>query len=126
MYQFDPARLDLAREFRRRPFGEHSPDLQALLNVMRSTTPGGWHVLVMTRPHAQWTLARMVEQLGGRPALPQLTNVTFDSLEAAEWAMFRLRWEALSGAPLAIDEGPDPAPGGQGPGSDEASGHTPS
>jgi len=100
VYRFDPTRLDLVREFRGRPFGEHSPDLQSLLNLMRSSAPGGWHVLVMTRPHAQWTLARMVERPDGRPALPQLTNTTFDSLEAAEWAMFKLRWEALAGAPL--------------------------
>ena len=47
----------------------------------------------MTRPHQQWTLARMIEQPDGRPAPPQLTNVTFDSIEAAEWAVFRLRWK---------------------------------
>ena len=103
MYCFDPGRRDLAREFRDRPFGEHSPDLQYLLNLMRSTAPGGWHVLVMTRPHAQWTLARMVEQPDGRPALPLLTNTTFDSLEEAEWAVFKLRWEALAGAPLDLE-----------------------
>ena len=33
MYRFDPARRDLAHEFRNRPFGEHSPDLQYLLNL---------------------------------------------------------------------------------------------
>jgi hypothetical protein len=45
----------------------------------------------------------MVEQPDGRPALPQLTNTTFDSLEAAEWAVFKLRWEALAGAPPDIE-----------------------
>ena len=30
----DPTRLDLAAEFRARPFGRHSPELQALLDVM--------------------------------------------------------------------------------------------
>ena len=103
MYQFDPSRLDLAREFKARPFGEHSPDLQYLLNLMRSTTPGGWVMLVMTRPHEQWTLARMVPGPHGRPALPQLTNATFDSLETAEWAVFKMRWETLAGKPLGID-----------------------
>jgi len=28
MYQFDASRLDLAREFKAKPFGAHSPDLQ--------------------------------------------------------------------------------------------------
>lgn len=102
MYEFDPGRLDLAREYKARPFGHHSPDLQYLLNIMRSTAPGGHLVLVMTQPHAQWTLARMIDR-GGRPPLPQLTNTTFDRLEDAEWAVFKLRWEALAGRPLDID-----------------------
>lgn len=103
VYAFDPSRLDLAREYRAQPFGRHSPDLQYLLNLMRSTAPGGHLVLVMTRPHAQWTLARMVDRGDRRPALPQLTNQTFDRLEDAEWAVFKLRWEALAGHPLGID-----------------------
>jgi hypothetical protein len=36
VYRFDPSRLDLAREYKARPFGEHSPDLQYLLNLMRT------------------------------------------------------------------------------------------
>jgi N,N-dimethylformamidase len=100
LFAFDPSRLDLAREFKAKPFGEHSPDLQYLLNLMRSRETDGRHVLVMTRPHAQWTLARLTD---GNLGSPQLTNLTFDSLEAAEWAVFKRRWEALAGAPLEID-----------------------
>jgi hypothetical protein len=59
VYRFDPSRLDLAREYKARPFGEHSPDLQYLLNLMRTRETEGRYVLVMTRPHAQWTLARL-------------------------------------------------------------------
>ncbi len=102
MYEFNAGRLDLAREYKARPFGDHSPDLQYLLNIMRSTAPGGHFVLVMTRPHEQWTLARMTGQ-ADRPTLPQLTNVTFDRLEEAEWAVFKLRWETLAGHSLEID-----------------------
>ena len=100
MYAFDSRRLDLAREFKARPFGVHSPDLQYLLNLMRSRETAGRYVLVMTRPHAQWTLARLTDENHGPPVL---TNTTFDSLEAAEWGVFKLRWEALAGAPLAVD-----------------------
>ncbi len=100
MYEFDPSRLDLAREFKARPFGAHSPDLQYLLNLMRSRETAGRYVLVMTRPHAQWTLARLTD---GNHGPPVLTNTTFDSLEAAEWSVFKLRWEALAGASLAVD-----------------------
>ena len=100
MYRFDASRLDLAREYKARPFGEHSPDLQYLLNLMRTRETDGRYVLVMTQPHAQWTLARLTD---GNQGPPRLTNVTFDSLEAAEWAVFKLRWEAMAGAPLPIE-----------------------
>ncbi len=100
VFRFDPTRLDLAREYRARPFGVHSPDLQYLLNLMRTSDVGGRYVLLMTRPHVQWTLARMPAcGLGA----PQPTNTTFDSLEEAEWAVFRLRWEALAGAPPEVE-----------------------
>ncbi len=41
MYRFDASRLDLAREYKARPFGEHSPDLQYLLNLMRTRETDG-------------------------------------------------------------------------------------
>ena len=100
MYEFDSRRLDLAREFKAKPFGAHSPDLQYLLNLMRSRETAGRYVLVMTQPYEQWTLARLTDGNNGPPVL---TNTTFDSLEAAEWGVFRLRWEALAGTPLALE-----------------------
>jgi N,N-dimethylformamidase len=100
VYEFDPSRLDLAREFKAKPFGVHSPDLQYLLNLMRSREVSGRYVLVMTRPHAQWTLARLTDSNNGPP---MLTNTSFDSLDAAEWEVFRLRWEALAGTPLMLE-----------------------
>src|SRR6185436_3557888 len=51
VYRFDADRLDLAREYKARPFGEHSPDLQYLLNLMRTSETEARHVLVMARPH---------------------------------------------------------------------------
>ena len=94
MYRFDSSRLDLAREFKARPFGEHSPDLQYLLNLMRKASDEAFHMLVMTRPNEQWTLAVMDPR---NPAPPRLTNTVFASLEEAEWHVFRLRWKALAG-----------------------------
>ena len=100
MYEIDPSRLELAREFKAKPFGQHSPDLQYLLHRMRSYDASGHWVLVMTRPHQQWTLARM--QAGGRQT-PVPTNTTFTSLEEAEWHVFKLRWKDLTGQDLPLD-----------------------
>jgi hypothetical protein len=101
MYEFDPSRRDLAREFKAKPFGVHSPDLQYLLNLMRCREVAGRYVLIMTQPHAQWTLARLTD---GNNGPPMVTNTSFDSLEAAEWEVFRLRWEALAETPLVLED----------------------
>ena len=46
MFTFDKTRLDLAREFKANPFGEHSPDLQYLLHVLRAPSAEPFHVLL--------------------------------------------------------------------------------
>lgn len=97
MYVFDASRLDLAREFRSRPFGEHSPDLQYLLNLMRVPGERPFHLLVMTEPYRRWTLA--VKEPGTLCA-PRLTNTVFTDLLEAEWHVFKLRWQALGGDAL--------------------------
>jgi len=45
MIELDPRRTALAREFRARPFGVHSGDLQVVLNRMRSETIPGKYAL---------------------------------------------------------------------------------
>jgi hypothetical protein len=100
MYRFDAARTELAREFKARPFGEHSPDLQYLLNMMRTRVDVPFHVLIMTRPFEQWALA--VLEPGGKTP-PRLTNQVFHSLEEAEWTVFRLRWKELAGTECPVE-----------------------
>lgn len=94
MYRFDKTRLDLAREFRANPFGEHSPDLQYLLNIMRDATDQPFHVLMVDRMGERWTLGVMEP---GRRKAPRRTNVVFTDLKEAEWHVFKLRWAMLSG-----------------------------
>src|ERR1700689_5285549 len=100
MYKFDKTRLDLAREFRAKPFGEHSPDLQYLLNLMRTPGPEPFHVLLIDQAGAPWTLALL--EPGGRTP-PRPTNAVFSSLEDAEWHVFKVRWARLAGEELALE-----------------------
>lgn len=100
MFKIDPARTDLAREFKARPFGVHSADLQVVLNLMRGEAIPGKFILVCTKPHEEWTLAR----LKGDPLRAQLLkDYVFKSLEEAEWVVFKLRWKKLTGRDLDID-----------------------
>lgn len=97
MFAIDPRRTDLALEFKRRPFGPHSPELQAVLNVLRSSRHCQNLLLVCTRPHAEWMLAE--KQPGGQP--PRLfTDRVFASVEDAECHAFCARWEAVTGEPV--------------------------
>ena len=100
MYAIDPERLDLAREFRQKPFGVHSAELNAVLVRMRGLPMEGKHVLVMTRPQEEWVLAVME----GDPPLPRLLEgQAFTDPAAAEWVVFKARWRNLTGQPLELD-----------------------
>ncbi|MBL8699470.1 MAG: hypothetical protein JNK67_13925 [Alphaproteobacteria bacterium] len=96
----DPARVDLAREFRAKPFGGHSVELQQLLHLMRAGPIEGRHFLYINKPHQEWTLARMSDT---QPLRPILVGPVFTDLAAAEWHVFKLRWQQLTGQSLAID-----------------------
>jgi len=100
MYKFDKTRLDLAREFHANPFGEHSPDLQYLLNIMRTACDQPFHVLLVDRIGERWTLGLMEP---GRRKAPRRTNTVFTDLKEAEWQVFKLRWAALAGEELPIE-----------------------
>jgi hypothetical protein len=94
----DPKRIDLAAEFRARPFGRHSPELQALLNVMRLAENCQNLILVATEP-GRWVLGERLPD--GRP--PRLyEDRVFATIEDAEWAAFRRRWQALTGEELDL------------------------
>jgi len=94
----DPRRLDLAAEFRARPFGRHTPELQALLDIMRRAENCQDLILVSVAP-SQWVLGE--RQPDGKP--PRLFAAeVFDSREGGEWAAFRRRWEVLAGRPLEL------------------------
>ena len=101
MYKIDPDRLDLAREFKACVYGRHSGELQRVLNRMRGGANAGRYVIICTKRHREWVLARM-GQRAGDPIEPILERV-FYSDEEAEWAVFKLRWRELTGRELAIE-----------------------
>jgi hypothetical protein len=95
---FDPRRLDLAAEFRARPFGRHSADLQALLDIMHRAENCQDLILISVAP-GRWVLGE--RQPDGKP--PRLFDApVFESREAGEWAAFRRRWQALAGRELEL------------------------
>jgi len=101
MYEIDPERLDLAREFKACIYGRHSGELQRVLNRMRGGSNAGRLVVVCTKRHREWTLARMGQRPGDR--LGPVPGFVFPSKTDAEWAVFKLRWRELTGRELPID-----------------------
>ena len=70
----------------------HSAELNALLLRMRGAPIEGKHVLVMTKPQAEWVLAEMT----GDPPRPRpISERVFTNLAEAEWHVFKLRWEVM-------------------------------
>ena len=100
-YPVDPERVDLARQFRERPLGPHSPDLQHIVNRMRWSPLAGRHVLVTRVPYREWVLATLTGRRGDGPVIDE--KQVFHTLADAEWAVFKLRWQAITGRTLDID-----------------------
>lgn len=97
MYQFDPNALHLAQEFKAKPIGKHSAELQKILNLFRGEAQKDKYVLVCTEPYKRWALAQLT---GVRGEPVRMTNEVFHSLEEAEWHVFKLRWKKYTGRDL--------------------------
>jgi hypothetical protein len=99
MMKIDPARTDLAREFREHPFGPHSTDLRRLLSIFRDgsarektmiATCDGGYCLAQVGPRR------------GDPIRYESDRV-FAHLGDALWAVFQARWEKATGSKPAVD-----------------------
>ena len=98
IYHVDPERdLIYAMEFMRVPVGHQSPGLQRVLHVFRGEPLAGKYVLVCTKPHKEWQLARLS---GKRGKPPTLENKFYSNLEEAERDVFRRRWKDFTGVEL--------------------------
>ena len=100
-YPIDPSRTDLAHEFMANPMGPHSAALQRIVTRMRDGEAAGRYVLVTRVPHEEWVLAQISGQRG--VDLTLLEDQVFSSLEDAERAVFKMRWELITGTPLLLD-----------------------
>lgn len=102
MYEIDPERVDLAEEFRANIYGRHSGELQRVLNRMRAGEHAGRYVLVAEDRDAKgWLLARLGAERGDPPV--PVPGYRFTSVEEAEWTVFKLRWQELTGRNLPLD-----------------------
>jgi len=97
MYKVDPDAVHLAQEFKAKPIGKHSAELQKVLHLFRGEAQKDKYVLVCTEPHKRWQLAQLT---GVRGEPVRMTNHVFDRLEDAEWHVFKLRWKKYTGRDL--------------------------
>jgi hypothetical protein len=98
LYKIDPVGdLAFAAEFFANPVGHHSPGLQRVLNLFRGEPLHDKYVLVTTKPHAQWQLARLSGERG-KPLT--LLDTFYTCLLTAERDIFRRRWEDFTGEEL--------------------------
>lgn len=107
MHKVDPSRLDLAREYRDRPAGPHSPDLQKLLKILRWDPIDDRIVAVQSEPGGRFRLARTTGPKGS--PIEIFDGPDYASIAEAQWPIFRARWERHTGIPLDLD-GKDGAP----------------
>lgn len=86
---------ELCAEFKQTGIGIHSPDLQAVLRLMRTQPLTEKYILVAIEPHKRWMLA----QLTGKPEQPidYIRDRVYTNLNTAEWDVFKLRWFQLTG-----------------------------
>lgn len=100
-YVIDPGRLDLVREFRASPLGKHSPELRMLLAKMRWGRAEGRLVLIVLEPGRAWRLSRIPARRGD--PMPFVDDRVFTSLAEAEWHVFKLRWQDITGIALPAE-----------------------
>ncbi len=102
MHPLDPARLDLAREFRQRPLGPHSPDLQRLLKVLRWDSVTDRFIVVQRVRGGPWSVARATGPKG--QPIEFFDTGAYATSQDAWWEIFRRRWQRHTGVPLELPE----------------------
>ena len=101
VYHIQPSDRELARRFCDDPFAPPGPDMMRLLNRLRWQPLPGKHVVVCTKRHREWVLGRLGAHRGDPVTL--LAEPVFTNRADAEWAVFKLRWEAATDIDLGVD-----------------------
>lgn len=101
-YTWDGTRMDLASEYRHAIRGPFSPELQRILDRMRTTPMKGRFALIVIEPFRCWGLARLSGVRGVAPT--PVEGVIYTSLAEAEWDIFRRRWEEMTGIPVSLPD----------------------
>jgi hypothetical protein len=100
MYRIDPARADLAREFKARPYGPHSAELQKLLLILRWGNTRGKTVILASNSERRWRLGKF----GPKRGTPmQEYGPIYNSAAEASWACFRARWLEATGQECPVE-----------------------
>ena len=99
MIKIDPARTDLAREFRDNPFGPHSPELRRLLLIFRNGSARSKPVIAT---HGDGFCLAQVGPKRGDP-IEFYSDRIFPSYREALWGVFQARWERATGSKPAVD-----------------------
>lgn len=101
MLSIDTTRTDLCEEFKERPVGRHSADLDKLLQLMRWGSVRGKVVIVCTVPEREWRLARCGKRRGDKIEI--LETPVFHRHRDAVWACFRARWKDITGMECPVE-----------------------
>jgi N,N-dimethylformamidase len=99
MLEVDPTDMAPCEEYFENPVGPHSPDLQRLLIIMRADTVDDPNVIV--EANGGGFGLGMVSDVRGVP-VRVYEGVHFDTYADALRAMFKLRWEMLTGRALPL------------------------
>ena len=95
MYEIGPTRTDLIEEYDQNPGGPYSPELTLLVNRLRLMPMEDRTIIVSTKRHAEWTLAKMPKTRGDK--LEYYDDLVFDDYYEATKKLFRMRWQKVTG-----------------------------
>lgn len=102
-YQIKNSDYSLAIEFKNNLLKKnfyHSPSLQRILNLFRSSTKEKKYVLCKVRNKKIWYLANLPGKRGKKIKINR--KISFSDTCEAEWYVFKKRWKQHTGKDLKI------------------------